>query len=74
MKTLVWIIIAIVVALGAYFLQKNYAKDQKPEPRAPKVTPPNKPTETGGIRNWRSVKKVRDLSDQHTKDLQDVME
>ncbi len=73
MKTFLWIIIALALIFGAYYYHKNSSKTQKPKPRAPKVTQPNKSNSGKGVRNWRPVKKVLDLSDQHTKDLQDTM-
>ena len=80
MKTLIWIIIIAVVVIGALkFFQKDVAetKSTTENPAAtrgvfPESTP-GKPNSEKGIKNWRAIKKVRNLSDQHQKDLQDNM-
>lgn len=81
MKTFIWVIIIVAVFFGGYKLYKKYST--KMEPQAVAVAPseravfpestPGKPNSEKGIKNWRAVKKVRNLSDQHQKDLQDNM-
>ncbi len=82
MKTLIWIIIIVALIFGGYKLLKK--DSEKTEPQTATSTPaseravfpestPGKPNSEKGIKNWRAVKKVRNLSDKHQKDLQDNM-
>lgn len=81
MKTLVWVIIIVAVVFSVYKIyQKQSAKPESKTAAVPAseraVFPestPDKPNSEKGIKNWRAVKKVRNLSDQHQKDLQDNM-
>ncbi len=77
MKTLIWIIILFAVFFGGYKLYQKYsAKSESQTASAseravfPESTP-GKPNSEKGIKNWRAVKKVTNLSDKHQKDLQD---
>jgi len=83
MKAFIWVIIIVAVLFGVYkFYQK---KSAKPENQTATASPPaaqravfpestpGKPNSEKGIKNWRAIKKVRNLSDQHQKDLQDNM-
>lgn len=84
MKTLIWIIIVAALIFGAMKLYKSMSK---PEPATAPATETTtaassentnkstteKPNSEKGIKNWRAVKKVRDLNEQHNKDLMDNM-
>ena len=87
MKTLIWVIILFAIFFGGYKLYQKYSA--KSEAQTAAVSPatatpaseravfpestPGKPNSEKGIKNWRAIKKVRNLSDQHQKDLQDNM-
>lgn len=83
MKTLIWIIILFAVFFGGYKLYQKYSAKSEAQTAAtstpaseravfPESTP-GKPNSEKGIKNWRAIKKVRNLSDKHQKDLQDNM-
>lgn len=80
MKTLIWIIIIAAAIFGGYkLLQKKSTESAAvaPTPASERAvfpeSTPGKPNSEKGIKNWRAIKKVRNLSDQHQKDLQDNM-
>ena len=81
MKTLIWVIIIVAIIFGGYKLYKNSAEPETKTAEVPAAatraifpeSTPGKPNSEKGIKNWRAVKKVRNLSDQHQKDLQDNM-
>ncbi|MDD5697245.1 MAG: hypothetical protein PHH77_01395 [Victivallaceae bacterium] len=77
MKTLLWIIIIAALIFGGIKLYRHYSA--KPEetktgnatqPPKPEPTTAAKPNSEKGIENWRPVKRVLNLSDQHNKDLE----
>jgi predicted negative regulator of RcsB-dependent stress response len=82
MKTVLWLIILAALIIGGLFLYKNYSSkkteaenakvEEKVEAVQEKVVQ-EKANSEKGIKNWRAVKKVRNLSDQHNKDLEDNM-
>ncbi len=83
MKTVIWIIILAAIFFGGYKLYqsisaKNETKTAAAETKTPAteraVFPESyegKPNSEKGIKNWRAVKKVTNLNEQHQKDLQD---
>ncbi|MDD5597516.1 MAG: hypothetical protein PHV82_06200 [Victivallaceae bacterium] len=81
MKTFLWIIVIAALVFGVLHFYRKYSR--KPEVKteqaaAPAVAPAPetstaKPNSEKGIKNWRAIKKVRNLSDQHNKDLQNNM-
>ena len=86
MKALIWIIILFAIFFGGYKLYQKFSaeSESKTATVAPAANPaatravfpestPGKPNSEKGIKNWRAIKKVRNLSDQHQKDLQDNM-
>lgn len=82
MKALIWIIIITAIIFGGYkFFQKKSAEDETKTATVPAAaqravfpeSTPGKPNSEKGIKNWRAIKKVRNLSDQHQKDLMDNM-
>ena len=81
MKIFIWIIIIAALIFGGYKLLKKDSEKTEPKTAStpaseravfPESTP-DKPNSEKGIKNWRAVKKVRNLNDQHQKDLQDNM-
>ncbi|MFA6717211.1 MAG: hypothetical protein WC082_06040 [Victivallales bacterium] len=81
MKTLLWIIIIAALIFGVLHFYKKYSNkpETKTEQAAASATAPApetntaKPNSEKGIKNWRAIKKVRNLSDQHNKDLENNM-
>jgi hypothetical protein len=81
MKTLIWVIIIAAAIFGGYkLLQKKSTESTAtvtPTPASERAvfpeSTPGKPNSEKGIKNWRAIKKVRNLNDQHQKDLQDNM-
>ena len=81
MKTLIWIIIIVAILFGGYKLYKKSSKSESQTTKVPAAatravfpeSTPGKPNSEKGIKNWRAIKKVRNLSDQHQKDLQNNM-
>ena len=86
MKTLIWIIIVAALIFGAMKLYKSMSKPEPAAAPAPATetttaassestnkSTTEKPNSEKGIKNWRAVKKVRDLNEQHNKDLMDNM-
>ena len=86
MKAIVWIIIVAALVFGGYRLYKSMSAKTEVKPTtkteatattAPETRPAtettSKPNSEKGIQNWRAIKKVRNLSDQHNKDLENNM-
>ena len=82
MKTFIWVVIIAALIFGGYKLFKGSSAETEtktetvPAAATRAVFPestPGKPNSEKGIKNWRAIKKVRNLSDQHQKDLQDNM-
>ena len=86
MKAFIWIVILCAIVFGGYKIYKSYSPKSETQTAAAKsaVNPATtravfpesytgKPNSEKGIKNWRAIKKVTNLNDQHQKDLQDNM-
>lgn len=71
MKAFIWFIIVLAVALGIWYLYKGTEPVPVPAAEKPVKTTAaaEKKNSEKGIQNWKAVKNVRNLNDQHNKDL-----